>query len=213
MRKLILVCECGERMHVPRSALGKTGLCPSCARPIPIRADNTFTTGSDETAATPQTASAGRTPSNMPTEDDKRLFGEAVDLYFAKRYGEAMALFNVLDGRYPGNSEIEKGRMLCLKALQNQRTLALEDKRRRLNGKALNEDTVRRFVLDIMLNGSSETVQLQAAELACRMLGMLGDKEAPAPQETSSDGLADKLDALAEHEANPFDEAPDTRST
>ncbi|MBN2308734.1 MAG: hypothetical protein JXR94_07165, partial [Candidatus Hydrogenedentes bacterium] len=41
MRKLILTCDCGERMKVPRSAVGKTGVCPSCGRRIAITAGNT----------------------------------------------------------------------------------------------------------------------------------------------------------------------------
>lgn len=198
MRKLVLTCTCGERMQVPRSALGKTGLCPSCGQAIPIRSDNTATLqpGENPAAATHRTPGGAKFSVDGPASDDKRRFGEAVDLYFAKRYAEALAILNALNKKYPGNSEIETGRSLCFKALMAQPMHALEDKRQPLNGKALDPDTVKKFVLDKMLNGASEAVQLQAAELACRMLGMMPN------------GSGSKADA-AEHKEPEKPAAPD----
>ena len=75
---------------------------------------------------------------------------------------------------YPGNPEVENARALCAKALMRQPALALEDKRKSVEGEKLDARFVRNFIMDMMLNGSSEKVQLQAAELACRILGLLG---------------------------------------
>ena len=57
MRKLVVTCECGQRMQVPRSAVGKTGLCPTCGQSITITNDNA-------TAAPPPSAARGSRPLN-----------------------------------------------------------------------------------------------------------------------------------------------------
>ncbi len=197
MRKLILTCECGERMQVPRSALGKTGLCPACSRAIPIRTDNTEPAPFTGSFATPTSRNTDPEQAVVPADDDKRRFGQAVDLYFARRYAEALAVFNTLAERLPDNPEVNMGRTLCLKALQNRPTLALEDKRNTSSPLALTEDTVRRLIVHLMVHGSTEEVQLKAAELACRILGMVknGDTHAK-PSEPPIHPLLEKLHAL-----------------
>jgi len=39
MAKLICRCECGQRMTVPESAIGKTGKCVRCGRSVAVRRD------------------------------------------------------------------------------------------------------------------------------------------------------------------------------
>lgn len=172
MRKLVVTCQCGQRMQVPRSAVGKTGLCPSCGQSVTISNDNAAPTGP-----------AGGRPLNArqvwwngqnaaPPEDARRKFGEAVDLYYNARYAEALAIFNALARQFPGNPDIENGRSQCMSALRRPR-MALEHQGGAVQNARLDEDTVRRVVLHKMLHGASETVQLQAAELAARLLGLL----------------------------------------
>lgn len=183
-------------MQVPRSALGKTGLCPACSRAIPIRTDNTEPaplTGafSPFSNATPQPP----TPPG-PVEDDKRRFGEAVDLYFARRYAEALAVFNSLATRFPDSPEVEMGRSLCLKALQTRPAFALEDKRAQSDAGQLTEDLIKKLLVHLMVNASSEEVQLKAAELACRMLGILQNGNNHLPSNSTSNSLLDELQQI-----------------
>lgn len=183
-------------MQVPRSALGKTGLCPACARPIPIRPDNTTPAPAAGAFSPLKTGYSGDAECTGPTDDDKRKFGEAVDLYFAKRYGEALSVFSALLERHPGNPEIETGRALCLKSLQTRPVLALEDKRGRLDESALDQDFVKRLVMHLMVNGSTEEIQLKAAELACRMLGILDNVEHAMPPANGYEAFFREINAL-----------------
>lgn len=187
MRKLVVTCQCGQRMQVPRSAVGKTGLCPSCGQSVTITNDNAT-----------QTGPAGGRPLNArqvwwngqnaaPPEDARRKFGEAVDLYYNARYAEALAIFNALARQFPGNPDIENGRNQCMSALRRPR-MALEHQGGVSQNARLDEETVRRVVLNKMLHGASETVQLQAAELAARMLGLLSPNgKGSAPSESGED--------------------------
>lgn len=187
MRKLILNCSCGQRMQVPRSAIGRTGLCPSCGAAVPITAENTTQAsvrgaGPDTAPPTGGAGGAWSGARQSPTEDAKRKFGEAVDLYYRRHYAEALAIFNGLARQFPGNSEIERGRDQCLAALRGgggyqgasslESYLSLPGGGAESNGQ-LDESTVRQVILDKMLHSVSEPVQLQAAELACKLLGLL----------------------------------------
>ncbi|MDX9971888.1 MAG: hypothetical protein RBU21_02750 [FCB group bacterium] len=201
MRKLIVTCQCGQRMQVPRSAVGKTGLCPTCGQIVTI--------GNENASATPPPKAGGRPlharqvwweGRNNPPEDAKRKFGEAVDLYYAGRYGEALAIFDGLAKQFPGNPDIENGRQQCLSALRRP-PAALEDNthgappqappssREPLQG-SFDEDTVRRVIVEKMLYGGTEAVQLQAAELAARLLGMFPEQGRKSNSEASAQGPA-----------------------
>lgn len=189
MRKLVVTCQCGQRMQVPRSAVGKTGLCPACGQIITISNDNAQAApigGNRPLHNARQTWWQGRA---TPTEEAKRKFGEAADLFYAGKYGEAMAIFDTLAKQYPGNPDIENGRMQCLKALR-QPPLAIESRRSDISPDArLDEETVRRVVLEKLLLGS-EATQLQAAELAARILGMFGERSNGQNEVASENGEA-----------------------
>lgn len=191
MQRLIVVCECGERIQVPRSAIGRTGLCPGCGRRVRVRGDNTVpfrpaVYGFDgPVRAGRQQESEPQMPCGAPPEDDKLLFGKGVDLYMEGHYGQALALFSSLLQRYPGSTEIQTARQLCAKGLRALPFKPRDTKPERLGEpEKLDAEFVHKFVLDMMMNGASENVQLQAAELACRMLGMIEhspDSPPPSP--------------------------------
>lgn len=203
MRKLIVTCQCGQRMQVPRSAVGKTGMCPTCGQTVTITNDNAV--------STPPPGQSGSRPLHAkqvwwqgrgaPPEEAKRRFGEAVDLYYNGRYAEAMAVFDALAKQFPGNSDIENGRTQCMTALRRPK-MQLEDRTggmssmmsSALHEGRLDRETVRLVILEKMLHGATETIQLQAAELAARLLGMFPDGPLPE-EETKPEGES--------HEAAP----------
>jgi len=155
-------------------------MCPTCGRTMQITGENAMTVPNrpmrDGFASAKGTWFRGTEP-GAPLEDAKRKFGEAVDLYYSRRYAESLAIFDDLTRRYPGNADIENGRKECLSALRRPSPLALEHRQGAADGAQLDEETVKRIVLEKLLYGA-ETVQLQAAELAARILGMtapLGD--------------------------------------
>jgi len=174
-------------MQVPRSAIGRTGMCPSCNTTIKIKANNTVTAPDPKRSL--YAASRGgwwRGVGSQPTEDAKRKFGEAVDLFYNGRHGEALAIFDMLNQQFPGNPDIENGRQQCLNALRKpQQSYALEDHSgsapASINGR-LDKETVRRIVLEKMLRGRTEEVQLQAADIAAQLLGMY-DKAQPEDEQ------------------------------
>lgn len=175
MRKLVVTCQCGQRMQVPRSAIGKTGMCPTCAQTVVISSDNT------RPVTPPQRGrlfglknTSWWRGSAEPSEDSKRRFGQAVDLYCSQRYAEALAIFNSLAKQFPGNPDIENGRAQCIAALKRPPALALENKAGAAAPAKLDEATVTSVVLEKLLRSANESVQLQAAELACKMLGLFG---------------------------------------
>ncbi|MCP4641827.1 MAG: hypothetical protein GY851_15395 [bacterium] len=237
MRRLIVTCECGERMKVPRSAIGKTGMCPTCGRRLRISNDNSHSAASASRVREPvRTASTeggrgGPGGFGAATPDAKERFGKAVDLYFCKRYGEALAILSSLVRQLPDDPDVECARTLCLKALRIPTRLALpggsvsaprlaapeaapqrdevpaehppveaaeapaapeaSDPQPSPVGEAdeddppardapassvgLDAEAVKAFVLDKMLHGDSAEEQLKAAELASRLLGLIGD--------------------------------------
>jgi hypothetical protein len=170
-------------MQVPRSAIGKTGMCPTCGQTVLITADNT------RPVTPPQRGRLFGLKNTSwwrgaaePPEDSKRRFGQAVDLYCSQRYAEALAIFNSLAKQFPGNPDIENGRAQCINALKRPPALALEDKSSPRPDARLEESTVKEIVLEKLINGSNETIQLQAAELACRMLGLFNKNGHVSPE-------------------------------
>jgi hypothetical protein len=200
MRKLIVSCDCGTKIRVPYSAIGRSGLCPECgrtvaitgARAVPSNGNDAADSGDGSTRARGIRRLFGRGAKNEE-EDAKRRFAKAVDLYFSHRYAEALAIFADLSRRFPGNADIASGHEQCLQALQAPPRLALKDESAAEG--ALDADTVRRTVLDKLLHGSTEQVQLQAADIACRMLGLYAGSGAKARGGRKSDTA--RVDAKA----------------
>lgn len=201
-------------MQVPRSAIGRMGMCPTCGATIKIRSTNTETTGKPTNSLLSGSRSSWwRGSGAQPTEDAKRKFGEAVDLYYTGRYAESLAIFDALIQQFPGNPDIENGRLQCLNALRKgNRTYALDDKSGAVGSMYasgdLDEKTIRRIVTDKMLRGESEAVQLQAADIAARLLGLYGKAsgtEAPsAPAETESEDVPEN--GVSTNGSAPVDE-------
>jgi len=195
-------CSCGERIQVPQSALGRTGICPSCGATIQITRENAtpFRPGSapppQQSARPPDRAWNNGAASNAPDEI-RRRFAEAVDLYFAKRYSEALVIFNSLSAMMPQDADIQMGQSMCLNALRKISPMELAHEARGqlpspipaqeridaiVNGPtpALDQDFFRRFLIDKMLHGGSDDVQMRAAELAAKMFGFLdGEQQQP----------------------------------
>jgi len=199
MRKLLVTCECGQQMQVPRSALGKMGMCPTCGQTTRISSDNTSALPPRSAKNKAKAAGAARLnrPSSWssgpsaPREDAKQRFGLAVDHYYAGRYAQALAVFDGLAKKYPDNSEIERGCEQCLAAIHGEKvsgslppgvTVPL------LSQSKLDGETVRRIVLEKLVNGSSDEVQLHAAEIASRLLGLgaFGGHSTSAPAESAT---------------------------
>ena len=138
-----------------------------------------------------------------PTEEAKQRFGKAVDHYYAQRYAEAMAIFDSLAKEFPGNPDIDHGRQQCLRAMQRpafgpaqpgvgggQRLLAQGE---------LNRETVRRIVLDKLLNGTTDAIQLQAADLACKYFVL------NAAEDEEQDEKDDSVDEPSQDEDDEYE--------
>lgn len=226
MRRLVVQCTCGERIQVPHSALGKAGLCPSCGATIYISKDNATpyrgTSASPSRPGAPQQDNgwSGGVGSNAP-EEIRRRFAEGVDLYFAKRYSEALVIFNHLAAAMPHDADIQMGQTMCLNALRKISPLGLgtdrgfgqlpapEDARDRLdnimNGPmpTIDLDFFKRFLFDKMLHGQGDDVQMRAAELAAKMLGFL-DTAKPDQEAAKSESYDDESEA-GNDGPSPFD--------
>jgi hypothetical protein len=192
MRKLLVKCSCGQEMQVPRSAFGKSGMCSSCGRTVRIGSDNTRPFSPTPTSRPAYTNAGGRTFNWRrivgPSEEAKQQFGKAVDLYSSHRYAEALTIFDSLAREFPDNPEIDQARRQCLRAM-NRSTLPAPDHYPATTGD-FDESTVRQVLLTKMLNGATDSIQLQAAELAARVLGMVPDrlpKRGPKRHPGSSD--------------------------
>lgn len=163
-------------MQVPRSAIGKMGQCPSCGEKIPINHETT----TRQPQATTSVGSASRNrwgAKSRPSMDAKQQFGRAVDLYCAGHYGEALAIFDALQAEFPDSIEIERARRQCAEARTRDPIRLTGPAGAQITGEEFDEDAmraVRRVALEKMLHGTTETVQLQAAELVARLAGMLG---------------------------------------
>ncbi|MBX7255448.1 MAG: hypothetical protein K1Y02_03715 [Candidatus Hydrogenedentes bacterium] len=139
MQRLVVTCVCGERIQVPRSAIGRTGLCPACERPITIRSQNATPARTQPAPRAVEVSPSVPVPASsvmpgplaanrvmMAADDSKRRFSQAVDLYFNGRYAESLTLFDALVQEFPDLEEIKTGRALCLGALRKSPALALE---------------------------------------------------------------------------------------
>jgi hypothetical protein len=202
MRKLIVTCECGQRLRVPYSALGKTGVCVTCGRTIQIMSGNTRREGFNQRIEpsvlreSHWPARAGRT---ILSEEDRQRFGKAVDLYAKQQYAEALAIFDSFLEQFPGNPEIEEARNQCLRALRRPRLGAPQGAAKPPGETKLDADTVKRVVLERMLNDPSGATQIEAARLACQILGISGDGSAAneATQAASAPSTATAQESAA----------------
>lgn len=208
MRKLLVRCTCGQEMQVPRSAFGKSGMCSSCGRTVRIGSDNTRPFAPSTPGRGAGGINGGRNFNWRriagPSEEAKQQFGKAVDLYTSHRYAEALALFDSLAREFPDNPEIDQARRQCLRAMNRSTLPPPVEPVGTASGK-LDEHTVKQVLLTKMLNGATDSIQLQAAELAARMLGMLPDhppKRKPgAPAEFAEDDRNNGAETLAPEEA------------
>jgi hypothetical protein len=124
-------------------------------------------------------------------EEAKLLFGQAVDHYFAGRCGQALVLFRQLNDIYPGFPEIEQAQFLCRRALRLTATStaladpastpALTHNASEPDETELTPSTIKKFVLRKMVYGETEAIQLRAAELAGRMMGLLPQEPSDRP--------------------------------
>ncbi len=192
MQKLLITCQCGQQMQAPRSALGKMGRCSTCGHTTRITAANTQPLGGKRRPVVYGPRPAAEAPdwrhSPGASTNAKVAFGQAVDHFYAGRYGESLALFDSLDREFPGDPEIEKGREECLKAIRRpQAALPHLDgsaaaRTPEAGGGVLDVETIRKVVLERLLYSTSESVQIQAAELAMRLLGIYGADNGQAAQ-------------------------------
>jgi len=236
----MVLCVCGERIQVPRSALGRTGLCPACGRVIAITAESATTVKGPVPArpasiqnAAPGGASwnAGNGSANAVPPEAKRRFAEAVDLYFSHRYAQALSIFESLAEDYPENSDIISGRQMCTAALRNRQPLALDHQSGSstnlpvpIDGRAgepvrrlapptesipdsVVEDTLKHVLVEKMLNGSDDRIQLRAAELAIRVFGFGKKKheDDEAHDEADSDASMPCSESTEEADASAED--------
>lgn len=216
MRKLIVTCQCGQRMQVPQSAFGKVGMCPTCGHTLRINNQNTSRPGGAAVGGAGRPFERSRMMDT--SEQDKRRYGEAVDLCKSGRFGEALAIFEALARQYPGHPGIENGRSHCLRNLHGTAGLLESDGRiESVPQGGFDRKTVRQVILNKMLRGGSEEIQLQAAELAARILGMIGEGEVEAEPEpaassdTSHQAEEDRHNGKA-HEAPPVDTGEESPS-
>lgn len=207
MRKLFITCSCGQQMQVPRSAIGKMGQCPTCGEKIPITRETTSRTRPASVAkGSPNRSRWGS--HGGPSIEAKQRFGRAVDLYCAGKYGEALVIFDALRQEFPDSLEIDKARQQCIEA-RNRDPLNLPGPAEgQVMGDELDDRTLqsmRRIVVEKMLHGESDAVQLQAAELVARMAGVLDGKQPVDNQDTGGspiDGNADEKVAESRNAAN-----------
>lgn len=197
MRKLTLKCECGQLMRVPRNAIGKRGLCPSCGQAVLITRNGGVSTNKQKRANDNEGWTKKKSwwqGKNEPSESAKQKFGEAVDLYCGSRYAEALAVFELLAKEYPNNPDIVQGQRQCVRAMRRSTlpgavSKGTTDRSRMLTGATdLDKNTVKRVLLDKMLNAQNENIQLQATELAARLLGMFDNEKETETENANGNG-------------------------
>lgn len=183
MTAFTLICPCGQSMSVPESAVGRTGLCPACGKELAITRDRLR-------ESAPARRGGGLlsrrnalqvTQNNENREESWRKFATAVDLYNNKRYAEALTLLNTLQQVFPGNPNVEAAQQQCAEALKDASSPVLQYDGEPVAESTLSEELVKGVVLKKMLHGGTEEIQLQAAELAARLLGLFPQPN-PAPE-------------------------------
>ncbi|MBI2425864.1 MAG: hypothetical protein HYV27_23770 [Candidatus Hydrogenedentes bacterium] len=168
-------------MKVPRSAIGKMGMCPACGKKIPIGRSSENGKAKAAPFNDPWNGETSRKwqKGAAPDEAAKREFGRAADLYCEGRFGEALAIFDALARRFPDSPEIQSARSQCV-AGRNRKPIELpEPGPDQVLGSEFNDETrrlVKQVLMDKMLHAASESVQVQAAEVIGRMLGMFPDQ-------------------------------------
>ncbi|MBX3177023.1 MAG: hypothetical protein KF886_06675 [Candidatus Hydrogenedentes bacterium] len=195
MRKLFITCDCGQQMQVPRSAIGKMGQCPSCGQRIPINRDTT----SRAPQARPSIEGMTRNRwggGARPSLDAKQRFGRAVDLYCAGHFGEALAIFDALKAEFPDSAEIDRARRQCIEARNRDPIQLPGPAGGPIAGDEFDGETIRalrRIAVEKMLHGSTDAVQIQAAELVARLAGVYNGPE--QQDSDSATGAAAQRDA------------------
>ena len=181
MQSFAMSCECGQRLQVPSSATGRVGLCPACGRRMRIAANNGHEGDASGEPDAPTLKDFRSWSRPALGEDVKHLFGKAVDLFRAGRYAEALAIFDTFARQFPDNAEIAEARNYCLSALDRSSAAVSHDRPPALpDGAQLDAETVKRIVLEKLLHGPTAAVQLEAAKLACQMLGLFQEPSTKA---------------------------------
>lgn len=184
MQTFSLLCACGQSMSVPESAVGRVGLCPACGAEIAITRERLQVPMAQSDA--PRRPGGGLLShkrmqqvqqSSEHREEAWRKFATAVDLYNSRRYAEALTLLNTLQQTFPGNPHVEAAQAQCAEALREAATPRLEYAGSAVAEDVLTEALVKSVVLKKMLHGGTEEIQLQAAELGARLLGLLAPGE------------------------------------
>jgi len=188
-------------MRVPRNAVGRTGQCPNCGRRIPITSEALEPKSNSRTGNGARNAAFRMPrPAAGAGEQDKQRFGQAVDLFYNRRYAEALSIFDILAREYPGNAEIESARRECLRHMKRR---ALGDGSERLALPPALADldlaVVKGIVLEKLAHGARDEVQLQAVALALQILRMEARQAALQAGQTAADHHGETKDG--EHAA------------
>ncbi len=187
-------CEaCGQIMRVPPGSEGRRGQCPACGHKIHLSPARLHPLSQAEAPRPGGGLLRNRTQRTRQAETATReaaarRFAEAVDLYGQGRYAEALYLLDALKRDYPANEEIDSARAQCLAALGAAPAGLPAPEAAEAAEAELTCDTVRRVVLEKLLYGRTESVQLEAAELAARLLGMLPHEDQAHAAKSTSNG-------------------------
>ena len=181
MRKLSLICDCGQRMMVPESAIGQTGLCPNCGVEIDITAKNTRPYKAARRSGGLMVKARRVKEEPKQSKQSWREFAAAVDLYSAQRYAESLAILGGLLERHPDNPNVQVAIEQCMKSLQESTAEGRTYAREAVDLDSLNPEIVKSVILDKMTGASDDAIQLQAANMAAHILGLYG-KDAKAPE-------------------------------
>lgn len=177
-------------MSVPESAIGRNGLCPACGAEIAITREKAQAAAATGVSSAQPRRGGGLlarrnalqvSHDNGNREEAWRKFASAVDLYNGRRYAEAMTLLNALQQAYPGNPSINAAQQQCAEALKEAASPVFNYGGAQISEEVLSEDLVKGVILKKMLQGSTEEIQLQAAELAARVLGLIETAPRPEP--------------------------------
>lgn len=180
MEMLALNCSCGQEMVVPQNALGRTGLCPGCGGHVAINDGNTRPYRPRRRENGNRALALRRHEAHETQgarEDAWRNFAAAVDLYNSRRYAEALAMLDTLLRQFPGNPHVQTARDQCIVALERVTQSGVSYDGKPVDDAVLSPELVKSIVLDKLLHGASEEVQLKAAQLAAQLLGMLDHPE------------------------------------
>ena len=203
MRKVIVACPCGQKMQVSRSAYGKIGICPKCNQKIRVGAGGVEPL-SLPSPDMPRDNAAAYTPPRhenqyAPELDRaKKLFGQAVNLFYRSDYAGALSILENLMRELPGNPQIATARMRCTEAIERAKTAQTaqhsdytpdvepaqktpppphkDAEPHQTQQEPLTPEAVHQALLYLLRQGSPDSVRLEAAELAYRILGLPNGK-------------------------------------